>query len=201
MAIVNINPRSLRGPWTAGFALDWHTLRSEFIGNNEFGHPMFDTKRPPVGELLYQLKYGRTPTAAAKQAIADQLAETAESFIRNTWRAPIDAIVPVPPSNVRAIQPVMVVAEALAARLGVPVCTGCLTKVKQTPQLKDISDYDKRKEVLAGAFTVNPALTTGKNILMFDDLHGSGATVGHIAELLKNPGRVNAVYLLTLTTK
>jgi predicted amidophosphoribosyltransferase len=201
LAIVEINPRSLRGPWTAGFALDWHTLSSTFIGNNQFGHPMFDTKRPPVGELLYQLKYGRAQTKVEKLAIADQLAETAENFIRNTWRAPIDAILPVPPSNVRAIQPVLVVAEALAARLGVPVCTGCLTKVKQTPQMKDITDYDKRKEVLAGAFTVDPALTTGKNLLIFDDLHGSGATVSRIVELLKDPGRAKAVYLLTLTTK
>ena len=73
LAIVETNPRSLRGPWTAGFALDWHTLGSTFIGNDPFGHPMFETKRPPVGELLYQLKYGRTHTAAEKQVIAAQL--------------------------------------------------------------------------------------------------------------------------------
>jgi competence protein ComFC len=95
----------------------------------------------------------------------------------------------------------MVVADALAARLGMPVCTGCLTKVKQTPQLKDITDYDKRKEALSGAFTVAAELTTGKNLLLFDDLYGSGATVGHIVEILKNPGRAKTVYLLTLTTK
>jgi predicted amidophosphoribosyltransferase len=162
---------------------------------------MFDTKRPPVGELLYQLKYGRTQTPAEKLAIADQLAETAVSFLKNSWRIAIDAIVPVPPSNVRAIQPVMVVADALAARLGVPVCIRCLSKGKQTPQLKDITDYDKRKEVLTDAFSVEVELTTGKNLLLFDDLHGSGATVGQIAELLRNPGRAKAVYLLTLTTK
>jgi competence protein ComFC len=201
VAIVATNPRTLRGPWTSGFALDWHTLSSTFIGNNQFGHPMFDTKRPPVGELLYQLKYGRTQTAAEKLTIADQLAETAASFLKNTWRIAIDAIVPVPPSNARTIQPVMVVADALAARLGVRVCTGCLSKVKQTPQLKDITDYDKRKEVLTDAFNVAIELTTGKNLLLFDDLHGSGATVGHIVEVLRNSGGAKAVYLLTLTTK
>ena len=92
-------------------------------------------------------------------------------------------------------------AEAFAARLGVPVCASCLSKVKQTPQLKDITDYDKRKEALNGAFTVAPELTAGKTLLLFDDLHGSGATVGHIVEVLKNPGGAKAVYLLTLTTK
>ena len=162
---------------------------------------MFDTKRPPVGELLYQLKYGRTQTAAEKLAIADQLAETAAGFLENTWHIPVDTLVPVPPSNIRAIQPVMVVADALAARLGVPICAGCLSKVKQTTQLKDITDYDKRKEVLTDAFKVAVELTTGKNLLLFDDLHGSGATVWHIVEVLKNPGGAKAVYLLTLTTK
>jgi competence protein ComFC len=201
VAVVETNPRTLRGPWASGFALDWHTLSSTPIGHNQFGHMMFDTKRPPVGQLLYELKYGRTQTAAQKQEIAEQLADTAAHFVQNAWRLAIDAIVPVPPSNARTLQPVFVVAEALAARLGVAVCTSCLTKVKQTPQLKDITDYDKRAEALKDAFTVTPELTAGKALLLFDDLHGSGATVGHIVEVLKNPGRAKAVYLLTLTTK
>jgi predicted amidophosphoribosyltransferase len=201
LPIVETHPRALRGPWASGFALDWHTLGSTPIGHNQFGHMMFDTKRPPVGQLLYELKYGRTQTAVQKQEIAEQLADTAAHFVRNTWRLAIDAIVPAPPSNVRTLQPVMVVAEALAARLGTPVCIGCLTKVKQTPQLKDITDYDERKEALSGAFTAAPELTSGKNLLLFDDLYGSGATVRHIVEVLKNVGCAKAVYLLTLTTK
>jgi hypothetical protein len=44
-------------------------------------------------------------------------------------------------------------------------------------------------------------LTSGKNLLVFDDLLGSGATVARIVEALKNPGLAKAVYLLTLTTK
>ncbi len=43
--------------------------------------------------------------------------------------------------------------------------------------------------------------TAGKNILLFDDLFGSGATVSHITEALKEKGDAAAVYLLTLTTK
>jgi predicted amidophosphoribosyltransferase len=37
--------------------------------------------------------------------------------------------------------------------------------------------------------------------LLFDDLHGSGATVSAITEVLKGPGGAKTVYLLTLTTK
>jgi len=193
---VEINPRRLRGPWDDGYALDIHTLASTFLGTDPYGHPRFDNKRSPIGELLYQLKYRNDQTAIAP------LAEAAESFVKNWfWHIQIDAIIPVPRSNVRKVQPVMVFAEALAARLGVPVCTGCLTKVKQTPQLKDITDYDKRKEVLAGAFNVAPKLTAEKSLLLFNDLHGSGATVAHIVEVLRNAGQARAVYLLTLTTR
>ena len=39
-----------------GFALDFHTFSSTFIGYNAFGHPEFETRRPPIGELLYNLK-------------------------------------------------------------------------------------------------------------------------------------------------
>ncbi len=193
---IKISPRHLKGgPCSDGYALDLHTLGSTFLGHNSAGYPMFDTKRTAVGELLYQLKY------RGDQNAVDPLAETAANFLKNTWRIKVDAIVPVPPSNERRIQPVDAVANALAARLGIAVCNGCLTKVRKTPQLKDINEYDKRAEALKGAFSVAPEGTAGKDLLLFDDLYGSGATVGHIVEVLKGDGKASAVYLLTLTTK
>lgn len=182
------------GPWTEGYALHIHMLRSSFVGYDEYGHARFDNVRSPVGELLYQLKYHRDQTAV------DQLAEAAEGFLRS-WKPPIDAIIPVPPSLTRPNQPVIAVATALARRLQIPLCMSCLSKIKQTPQLKDIVEYDKRTEALRDAFTVATDQTTGKSLLLFDDLYGSGATVSHIAEVLKTQGGATAVYLLTLTTK
>jgi hypothetical protein len=38
-------PQGVKGPWKAGIVLDWHTLASQVIGENEFGHPIFDTQR------------------------------------------------------------------------------------------------------------------------------------------------------------
>lgn len=93
------------------------------------------------------------------------------------------------------------IVNALSERLKIPVCEGCLTKVKTTPQVKDITEYDKRVEVLERAFSVEPEHTRGKRLLLFDELHGSGATVSAITELLKGAGGSKAVYLLTLTTK
>jgi competence protein ComFC len=190
---VEINPKYLRGPWDSGFALDKHTRISTYLGVDQWGHDRYETTRSPIGELLYQLKY------RSDQSAVEPLAEAAAKFLAQLWA--MDAIVPVPPSNARNSQPVVAVADVIAAKLGVPICVGCLTKVKQTPQLKDITEYDKRKEVLSGAFAADPKLTAGKRLLLFDDLYGSGATVGHIAEVLKKDGQAKAVYLLTLTTK
>ena len=106
---------------------------------------------------------------------------------------------PVPPSNTaRKNQPVIEVARALSQHLRAPLCEACLSKAKNTAQLKDIFDYTKRTEILKDAFSVD-ALTEGKRLLLIDDLYRSGATVSAIAQLLSTTGRVHAVYLLTLT--
>jgi predicted amidophosphoribosyltransferase len=89
------------------------------------------------------------------------LAEAAEGFLK-TWRPAIDAIVPVPPSVARKNQPVIAVATALAERLQLPLCTSCIARVKQTRQLKDLVEYDKRMEALKDAFTVAHEQTAGQ---------------------------------------
>ena len=171
-----INPRKLRGPWTDGYALDVHTTSSTMIGHNAYGHAVFDTVRSPLGELLYRLKN------------------------RGRWAIPVDAIVPVPPSNTtRKHQPVIGVARALSEYLRVPLCEGCLAKIKSTGQLKDVFDYARRAEILKDAFSVDAPRTKGKRLLLIDDLYRSGATAGAIAQLLTTTGGARAVYLLTLT--
>jgi len=124
--MVETKPQVLRGPWASGFALHVHSLSSTYLGDDEYGHPRFSTTRSPVGELLYQLKYRQDRKAV------DQLAEASASFCKETWRLKVDTIIPVPPTQARRVQPVQVVAEALAALLGVPLCKG-LKKVKKTP--------------------------------------------------------------------
>lgn len=164
------------------------------IGNNAYGHPTFDTKRSEIGELLYRLKYQRD------QTVIGPIVDAVMGFLGKE-HSPIHAIVPVPASNVRVNQPVALITAALSERLQIPVCTECLSKIRKTPQLKDMTEYHKRVEALAGAFSVLPEYTEGKSLLLFDDLYGSGATVTEITQLLKGAGRAKAVYLLTLTAK
>jgi len=120
--------------------------------------------------------------------VVPEITETVAAFLKG-WGPQVDAIVPVPPSNTRRKhQPVIALAHALSQAIGVPVCEECVTKVKSTAQLKDVFDYAKRSEILTGAFGVDAAKTSGKRLLLVDDLYRSGATVSTIAKLLLTAG-------------
>jgi len=72
--MVSINPRRIPGRWRDGYALDIHTIHSEFLGHDEYGHPQFGTTRSDIGELLYQLKY------RSDDAVVPSLVETIAAF-------------------------------------------------------------------------------------------------------------------------
>ena len=114
MAIVKINPIAIVGRWKSGVALDLHTIKSTPIGYNDFGYMQFETERPEIAELLYRLK-NRADASAAGAII-----ETTAGFLSG-HRDKFDAIVPVPPSYQRALQPVIVLAEGIGKALDLPV--------------------------------------------------------------------------------
>ncbi|MGB8897818.1 MAG: ComF family protein [Methylocella sp.] len=174
--MVKFTPRKIIGLWRMGVALDLHTLSSEFIGYDEFGHPRFDTSRPPMGDLLYKLKYG-----SDKSAI-EGIAEAAEKLV-SKWKPAVDILAPVPSSTHRPWQPVIVLAEAISQRTGIPVVE-CVTRTRDAPQLKNVFDLDERLKLLAGLHTIDKAATQGKGVLLFDDLYRSGATMNAITEVL-----------------
>lgn len=145
-----------------------------------------------MGELLYRLKYGNDPTAVP------EIVETVMDFLR-TWKVEVDVIVPVPPSKERKFQPLLAVAAALSERTSIPLCSECVSKVNATSQLKDETDYSKKVEALNSVLVVDPNLTRGARILLFDDLYQTGATVDTITRKLIQDGAAEAVYLLTLT--
>lgn len=187
---MEINPQKLIGNWDGGWALDLHTLYSNIIGPDEF-----DTKRTPIGEELYLLKYRDERNHVVT------IAETAAEFLktkRNEWN--IDIIIPVPPSNTtRIYQPVYEIAKSIGMILGIPVDFTTLKKEKSTLQLKNIEDPIERKELLKDAFDVEFNVLSGKNVLIFDDLYRSGETLNAVCKVIRNKGKANKVYVLTIT--
>jgi competence protein ComFC len=60
-------------------------------------------------------------------------------------------------------------------------------------------DLNKRMEILKDAYHVVKQQVQGRNILLLDDLYRSGATLNAITMVLKNEGKADKVYALTLT--
>ena len=191
--MVAINPIPITGPWDEGFALDLHTVSSQYLGDDAYGNPQFDTTRSPVGELLFQLKY------RSDKSVAAALCETAAGFVTSRRWAP-DLVIPVPPSRPgRRFQPVPFLADGIGKLLRCPSCEDCVAKVKTTAELKSVYDYQERLDKLKDAYSVQTAKTAGRAILLIDDLYRSGATLEAIAGALRAHGKVGKVFALTFT--
>lgn len=193
--MINVSPIKLSGNWFEGFALGLHTISSEFLGYDEFGHEVFDTKRSEIGELLYKLKY-KSDKSSLKEIL-----DITVNFLSNKWKISniLDGILPVPPSMSRPFQPVIEIARGISSMMQVRLYEDVLIKVKETPELKNVYEYQKRLELLTDAFATENLSLEGKNVLLFDDLYRSGATLNAITLVLCEKGMVNKVYVLALT--
>ncbi len=189
------HPVKLDGNWKEGWALDLHTTSSIYLGADQFGHDQWDTKRPPIAEELYLLKYRH------ENKHVEVIAKTANEFLRqfqNQWG--IDCIIPIPPSDTtRTFQPVYEIAKVFGKLSGIPVWFDTLKKTKSTSQLKGIEDPDDRKKILKDAFSMNYNALAWKSVLIFDDLYRSGETLHYACKVAKEIGNAKKVYVLTIT--
>lgn len=190
------NPLLLEGAWRLGWALDVHTVSSEFTGYDANGHPQFDTTRSPLGELLYRLKYRGQQTAS-------QVAQVMAAFVADkpVMMSRVDLIVSVPPSTVRSTQPVVQVARELGALLDKTVVTDLVRKVRDTPELKDVRDPEERRELLDEAFEVDAARLNANGVLLIDDLYRSGATANAVTVALLRAGAPRVYFLAATRTR
>ncbi|MDW8049444.1 MAG: hypothetical protein RMJ07_07230 [Nitrososphaerota archaeon] len=189
--MIDIHPIVIKGSWEYGEALDIHTLSSKPRPDGSF-----DTEYTPLGRALFRLKY-RDDRTQIKPIV-----ETVTSRIRSHPPFQLQflkSIIPIPPSKNRPFQPVIELAQAIGKELSLPVPNDYLRKVKNTMELKDISDTDSRREQLQGAFQVVDQRYAGQSILLFDDLIRSGETLNFACQAIKTQGNVKYVYVIVLT--
>jgi predicted amidophosphoribosyltransferase len=195
-ATMQVNLREIYGSWDKGYALDKHTLSSTPIGYNDYGHMQFDTKRPPAGEALFQLKYrqdyGQADTLA--DAVVANIVPVLPKF---------SMIIPMPASNPRPRQPVTEVASAIARKLELPLFDDLLRKAANGTPLKNLTTREEKAAALTGTITINPQITSvGRwNALLVDDLHDSGATLDEACRMLRTYEKIGRIYVATMTWK
>jgi len=192
---MKVNQKKIHGPWNDGFSLDKHTLNSVYTGDNEYGHPTFDTTRTEIGECLYQLKYRHDDSQVP--IIAHELATAATSAF-----AFISFVLPIPSSQNRARQPVVEISRQVAANLGVPCIENMLLKNAHTEQMKNIGGRDEKVEALCNKLYFKDVLADGQyDVLIVDDLYDTGATLEAATAVLRSYPKIRSIYVATITRK
>jgi len=81
------------------------------------------------------------------------------------------------------------IAKEISKFLKIPLISNNLVKIKSTKPQVEISDSQKRKENVQGAFRVkNPKIFAGKKIILVDDIYTTGSTMEECAKVLKRAG-------------
>jgi ATP-dependent DNA helicase RecQ len=175
------HPRPLSGPWLAGWALDFHSRYDGDIAS-----------RSLIGDLVFRYKYG------GEQQLAQELAQRwAELLAAHPELPACEAVIPVPPSQQRASDPMTMLAQALAAQLKIPVWTNVLIKTRATRPQKEMTSLAQKRANVAGAFALKGDVR-GQRLILIDDLYDSGATLEEVAKVLTRGG-VGSIVVLTLT--
>ena len=183
-----MHPEPVDGPWIEGFVLDRHVISSRPIGY--LGeHMQFETTRSPLGELVYQLKY--------RNGNPNDIVETAVAFITARWSGVIDCLVMPPPSLHRTKQPALLIAEGIAASLGVPTLASAAIKATATQQMKNVPSHE-RAPLLSAAIQPGSDSVQGRRVLLVDDLWETGSTLRRVAEVLGQMG-ASEIRALTMT--
>jgi ATP-dependent DNA helicase RecQ len=111
---------------------------------------------------------------------------TLKAFRKKYGQDPFDLIVYVPPTESGDL--VKNFAEKVSRVLKIPITHNLVKTGETQPQKVFENGYLKRDNV-AGMFTFNnPELINGKNVILFDDIFDSGATVKEIGRMLTNRG-------------
>jgi ComF family protein len=111
------------------------------------------------------------------------------------WAGGFDALIPVPIHAIRkrerGYNQAGEIALEAARHLRLPVWDGVLLRTRSTVSQTKL-DREGRAMNLARAFALpDPRAVQGKRLLLVDDVHTTGATVGRCAELLLQAGAVS----------
>lgn len=151
-----LKPIKIYGTWDEGIVIDYHMLKSKFLGYDENGKEKFENVRTEIGELLYRYKYKKD-----KKCLSDIMKIVTD--ILDNWKIKeqFDVVIPIPPTNKnRVYQPVYEIA-------------------------KQVSNYLKKECKI--------------DVLIIDDLYGTGATLNEACKALRKDDNVKKIYCMVLT--
>lgn len=187
-----MTPIVLSGNWDEGYALDKHVLSSVLIGEDDYGHKIFDTERSELGELVYQFKY-----RGQYQYLYKIIALAKPFVIEWASQKDITSVLPVPSSNSnRAYQPAFEIAKEIALLLNAGYNDTVLQKTSSI-QSKELTNEEKQK--ISGTIIKTKMAKRKHNMLLVDDLYQTGTTLTECVKELRKDSNIQKIYVLTMT--
>lgn len=183
-------PLKLNGIWDEGYALDNHTVSSEYLGEDPLGNKRFDTTYTEVGKLLYRMKYNGRENNSLD--ILNLCIPFLDGWLRDKQ---INWILPMPPSEERITQPIFLIAEAIANHYNIPYANDVLHKNSKIPS----KAMAKGNKDLTGTIDVLKHAQRHCNLLLIDDLYSTGATATECTRKLKEDPLIDKVYVFAIT--
>lgn len=139
-----------------------------------------------AAESIYRFKYGGRREYA--EFYGEQIAEYLGDFIRDMDP---EVIVPVPLHRRRmagrGYNQAELLARAVGGRMGIPVDSRLLVRVRNTAPQKKLN-REQRQNNLKRAFNITRNDVKLKRILVFDDIYTTGTTLDEAARALKAAG-------------
>jgi ComF family protein len=138
----------------------------------------------PVAEVLKQFKYG------GYFGLAQPLGNLMLAAWPR-WQCPVDLVVSIPLHTARqrerGYNQSELLARFLERHLDWQVETAALKRSRRTRPQVGLNNVERQANV-RGAFIADPALVRGRQILLIDDVHTTGATLVAAAEVLLAAG-------------
>ena len=146
-----------------------------------------------LSALIQRAKYSRDVGAA--HALASLMADRLDSDVIGA----VDVVTFVPAhwsrAMVRGFDLPGLLADAVALKLGLP-CRALLTVHRRGPRVAQATSRAERQRLVAGRFLCSPHARR-QRVLLIDDVHTTGATLGAATEALQ-AGGASAVVARTL---
>lgn len=182
-----LKPIKIYGTWDEGIVIDYHMLKSKFLGYDENGKEKFENVRTEIGELLYRYKYKKD-----KKCLSDIMKIVTD--ILDNWKIKeqFDVVIPIPTTNKnRVYQPVYEIAKQVSNYLKKECKIDVLYK-KNRLQAKDGKDISNSIKQIR-------KIEKPSNVLIIDDLYGTGATLNEACKALRKDDNVKKIYCMVLT--